>query len=94
MTGAGGNRRRPYGRPARGSWRSTGRRGRELTDGAEAAAQAGVVILTVPDVVVTHDRRMRARFTGNHLELSAGRITQPVTRQETDPRLPVARDRL
>ncbi|WP_406420394.1 ATP-binding cassette domain-containing protein [Streptomyces sp. NBC_00842] len=27
-------------------------------------------------VVVTHDRRMRDRFTGNHLELSAGRITQ------------------
>ncbi|MDF3145753.1 MULTISPECIES: TlrC/CarA/OleB/SrmB family ABC-F type ribosomal protection protein [unclassified Streptomyces] len=27
-------------------------------------------------VVVTHDRRMRTRFTGTHLELSAGRVAQ------------------
>jgi macrolide transport system ATP-binding/permease protein len=27
-------------------------------------------------VIVTHDRRMRARFTGTHLELDAGRVAQ------------------
>ncbi|MEH1125603.1 TlrC/CarA/OleB/SrmB family ABC-F type ribosomal protection protein [Micromonospora sp. CPCC 206061] len=27
-------------------------------------------------VIVTHDRRMRARFTGTHLELRAGRVAQ------------------
>lgn len=28
-------------------------------------------------VIVTHDRRMRAAFTGSHLELKAGRATLP-----------------
>ncbi|WP_336207106.1 ribosomal protection-like ABC-F family protein [Nonomuraea sp. LPB2021202275-12-8] len=28
-------------------------------------------------VIVTHDRRMRAAFTGSHLELEAGRVTLP-----------------
>ncbi|MEU4409010.1 ribosomal protection-like ABC-F family protein [Streptosporangium sp. NPDC023963] len=28
-------------------------------------------------VIVTHDRRMRAAFTGSHLELKAGRVTPP-----------------
>ncbi|WP_424533762.1 hypothetical protein ACOZ38_25855 [Sphaerisporangium viridialbum] len=27
-------------------------------------------------VIVTHDRRMRTRFTGTHLELGAGHITR------------------
>ncbi|MFG2628910.1 TlrC/CarA/OleB/SrmB family ABC-F type ribosomal protection protein [Streptomyces sp. NPDC048473] len=44
-------------------------------------------------VVVTHDRRMRARFTGNHLELSAGRITQhrslAATEQAAPARSPI-----
>lgn len=27
-------------------------------------------------VVVTHDRRMRSRFTGRHMELNAGHVAQ------------------
>ncbi|MGW7692988.1 TlrC/CarA/OleB/SrmB family ABC-F type ribosomal protection protein [Streptomyces asiaticus] len=41
----------------------------EELEGALAAYQGTVVI-------VTHDRRMRTRFTGTHLELNAGHFTQ------------------
>ncbi|MEV4415157.1 TlrC/CarA/OleB/SrmB family ABC-F type ribosomal protection protein [Catellatospora sp. NPDC049609] len=36
-------------------------------------------------VIVTHDRRMRARFTGTHLRLSAGHIAQPQDGDRRDP---------
>ncbi|MFE7468081.1 TlrC/CarA/OleB/SrmB family ABC-F type ribosomal protection protein [Streptomyces sp. NPDC057499] len=42
----------------------------EELEGALAAFSGAVVI-------VTHDRRMRGRFTGRHIELSAGRVTGP-----------------